>query len=191
MGRDDKRVPPGSGGDVVNGAKSARTRRAAYPPQAQKAASAEQVWQRLAGVADPELPALSVVDLGMIRGVRLDGGAIQVELMPTFLGCPALDLIREAIVADLAALGAVTVEIVRDEPWTSDRITAAGREKLRQAGLAPPTPIPLQLVDWPAVACPHCGSRQTRLDSPFGPTPCRAIHYCRSCRQPFEQFKSI
>ena len=176
---------------MVNGARSGRSAGAALPLQAVRTVSADQVWQRLAGVADPELPALSVVDLGMIRGVRLDGEAIHVELLPTFLGCPALDLIREAIVEALAPVGAVSVEIVRNEAWTSDRISAAGREKLRQAGFAPPTPIPLQLVDWPAVACPHCGSRQTRLDSPFGPTPCRAIHYCRSCRQPFEQFKAV
>lgn len=159
--------------------------------RALEAVSVNQVWEGLAGVADPELPALSVVDLGVIRAVAVENGAITVELMPTFLGCPALDLICEAIAEALSPLGAVTVEIVRDEAWTSDRITAGGREKLRRAGIAPPTPMPLQLLDWPAVACPHCGSKQTRLDTPFGPTPCRAIHYCRHCRQPFEQFKAI
>ncbi len=150
-----------------------------------------QVWARLATVADPELPVLSVLDLGMVRRVTIDGRGISVELMPTFLGCPALDLIREAIAEALAPLGEVTVDAVRDEAWTSERITAAGLAKLRRAGFAPPTPVPLQLVDWPAVSCPHCGSKRTRLDTPFGPTPCRAIHYCRDCRQPFEQFKAI
>lgn len=151
----------------------------------------DQVWERLAGVADPELPVLSVVDLGMVRRVAVASGAIEVELMPTFLGCPALDLICEAVAEALAPLGRVRVSIVRDEAWTSDRITAAGHEKLTAAGFAPPTPVPLQLMDWPTAACPHCGSRQTRLETPFGPTPCRAIHYCRTCRQPFEQFKAI
>jgi len=155
------------------------------------AATEEQIWKRLALVADPELPVLSVVDLGMIRRVAIAGAAIDVELMPTFLGCPALDLIREAIAQALAPLGEVRVNVVRDEAWTSDRITPEGREKLRQAGFATPTPVPVQLMEWPAVSCPHCGSGQTRLDSAFGPTPCRAIHYCRHCRQPFEQFKAI
>jgi ring-1,2-phenylacetyl-CoA epoxidase subunit PaaD len=150
-----------------------------------------QVWERLATVADPELPVLSVVDLGMIRAVRVTPDSILVELMPTFLGCPALDLIRNAIDAALAPLGNVRVTLVRDEPWTSDRITSQGREKLRAAGFAPPAPAPLLLMDWPAVRCPYCGSADTRLDSAFGPTPCRAIHYCRTCRQPFEQFKAI
>ncbi|HLZ70947.1 MAG TPA: 1,2-phenylacetyl-CoA epoxidase subunit PaaD [Dehalococcoidia bacterium] len=151
----------------------------------------EQIWQRLRDVPDPELPALSVVDLGMIRRVALAADEVTVELMPTFLGCPALDLIRDAIEDALAACGSVRVSTVRDEAWTSERITPEGREKLRAAGIAPPTPLPLQLMDWPVSPCPHCGGRSTRLESPFGPTPCRAIHYCRACRQPFEQFKAI
>jgi ring-1,2-phenylacetyl-CoA epoxidase subunit PaaD len=176
---------------VVSGAGRGASHSASHTMRASATVSADQVWERLAAVADPELPALSVVDLGMVREVALAGDVIQVELMPTFLGCPALDLIRKAIAEALAPLGAITVEIVRDEAWTSDRITAAGLEKLARAGFAPPTPVPLQLMDWPTVACPHCGSRRTRLDTPFGPTPCRAIHYCGACRQPFEQFKAI
>jgi len=151
----------------------------------------QQVWERLRAVADPELPALSVVDLGMIRGITLAEGVLTVELMPTFLGCPALDLIRAAIEQALAPCGTVRAAIVRDEAWTSDRISAEGREKLSAAGFAPPSPVPLALMDWPASPCPCCGSLNTRLDSAFGPTPCRAIHYCRACRQPFEQFKAV
>ena len=146
----------------------------------------------LAEVCDPALPTLSVLDLGMIRSVSEADGALTVELMPTFLGCPALDMIRDAIVERLLTVGPVTVEIVRNQPWSSERITEEGRQKLLRAGLAPPPHGNLmELTVLPSADCPYCGSPNTLLDSPFGPPSCRAIHYCRSCRQPFEQFKAV
>ncbi len=151
-----------------------------------------RAWEMLAGVMDPEIPALSVVDLGMIREVYLAGDILVVELMPTFAGCPAVGMMQVDIAERLAALAPLHVVIVRYEPWTSARITAAGREKLRAAGFAPPPRGDLlQLTVISAAACPYCGSTETRLESPFGPTACRAIHYCRACRQPFEQFKAV
>jgi ring-1,2-phenylacetyl-CoA epoxidase subunit PaaD len=152
------------------------------------------VWDILREVMDPEIPALSVVDLGIIRRVRVEGddGLIVVELMPTFLGCPAIGMMQEAIEQRVGALGPVRVEVVRDEAWTSARITEEGRRRLHDSGFAPPPRGDLiALTVLPTVECPHCGSRDTLLDSPFGPTACRAIHYCRACRQPFEQFKAV
>lgn len=152
----------------------------------------QDAWRLLGEVCDPEIPTLSVLELGMIRSVLERDGTLVVELMPTFLGCPALDMIREAIAGRLAGLGPVSVELVRDEPWSSERISEAGRRKLQQTGFAPPPRGDLlELTVIPVADCPYCGSRNTLLDSPFGPTPCRAIHYCRSCRQPFEQFKAV
>jgi ring-1,2-phenylacetyl-CoA epoxidase subunit PaaD len=142
----------------------------------------DRVWAALAEVPDPAIPALSVVDLGMVRSVELDGQRLRVELLPTFVGCPALDLIHEAVEARLAGMAAeVRVEMTFAEPWTSERITADGRRKLRESGFAPPR----------SAACPWCGSRDTRLENPFGTTRCRAIFWCNHCRQPFEQFKAI
>jgi ring-1,2-phenylacetyl-CoA epoxidase subunit PaaD len=122
---------------------------------------------------------------------------VSVTLTPTFLGCPALDAMRRALEAKLAELGAEpVVEIDRGDSWTTDSITPAGREKLRAAGFAPPAPREasaprLVQLQSKAFRCPYCGSAETRLENLFGPTPCRSIRYCESCRQPFEQFKTI
>jgi ring-1,2-phenylacetyl-CoA epoxidase subunit PaaD len=140
------------------------------------------VWAALAEVTDPEIPVVSVVDLGMVRSVELDGERLRVELLPTFVGCPALELIRGAVAARLAGMAPeVQVEMTFAEPWTSERITADGRRKLRDSGFAPPG----------SAVCPWCGSRDTALENSFGPTRCRAIFWCNHCRQPFEQFKAI
>ncbi|HTS14362.1 MAG TPA: 1,2-phenylacetyl-CoA epoxidase subunit PaaD [Candidatus Sulfotelmatobacter sp.] len=154
----------------------------------------DDVWAALAGVPDPEIPAISIVDLGVVHHVTV-GAGIAVELLPTFVGCPALDVIRDAVRARLAALAPDAVVDVRftfAEPWTSHRITPAGREQLRRSGFAPPAPGGAALVQlMPRVACPYCGSRHTRLENAFGPTLCRATHYCTDCRQPFEAFKPV
>lgn len=150
------------------------------------------VWAALDEVHDPEIPAVSVVDLGVIRRVRVDESHIVVELMPTFLGCPAIDLMRDEIAARVGRLGPARVELVRDEAWTSDRISERGRERLRESGFAPPPRGDrIDLFERTGAACPYCGSHATLLESAFGPTACRAIHYCRACRQPFEQFKPV
>jgi ring-1,2-phenylacetyl-CoA epoxidase subunit PaaD len=148
-------------------------------------------------VADPEIPNVSIVELGMIGEVEVGLDRIAVELLPTFVGCPAIEAIREAIRERLATPGVrVDVEVSFSTPWSSDRISAAGREKLRASGFAPPPPVragrALPMLDTdPAVPCPYCGSLRTSLESAFGPTQCRAIRHCADCRQPFESFKPV
>ena len=159
--------------------------------------TAEQVWAALAEVPDPEIPVISVVDLGVVRDVRVEQERVHVDFTPTFLGCPALEVMRKQMEARIAQLGAEPeVEVVLDDSWSTDRITPEGREKLRAAGFAPPAPRSSdgpQLVQLQSKGfrCPYCGSRETALENIFGPTPCRSLRYCRDCRQPFEQFKTI
>jgi ring-1,2-phenylacetyl-CoA epoxidase subunit PaaD len=160
----------------------------------------EDVWEALAEVPDPEIPVVSVVDLGLVHTVELDGELLRVELLPTFVGCPALELIRRSVADRLAGLAPrVEVEMTFAVPWTSDRITPDGRRKLRQSGFAPPGPagagdarplfatIPMR----PTATCPWCGSADTALENLFGPTLCRTVFWCNHCRQPFEQFKAV
>jgi ring-1,2-phenylacetyl-CoA epoxidase subunit PaaD len=153
--------------------------------------TAEQVWAAFDDIADPEIPVISLVDLGVIRSVDVSDGHVHVEFTPTFLGCPALEAMKRAMEEKVAELGAdAQVEVVNDDSWSTDKITAAGRKKLREAGFAPPAPRLVQLQSQ-VHPCPYCGSTQTKLENLFGPTPCRSIRYCESCRQPFEQFKTI
>ena len=159
--------------------------------------TADAVWAALDEVPDPEIPVISLVELGVVRDVAVEGNAVRVELTPTFLGCPALAYMRTAMEEAVRGLGGdPRVEVVTDDAWSTDRITPAGREKLRAAGFAPPAP---REAGGPTLVqlrsrvhrCPYCGSTDTTLDNLFGPTPCRSIRYCESCRQPFEQFKTI
>jgi ring-1,2-phenylacetyl-CoA epoxidase subunit PaaD len=159
--------------------------------------TAEAVWDALREVEDPEIPVISVVDLGVVRNVKVEDNRVHIEFTPTFLGCPALEVMRAQMVERIRSLGAEPqVEVVLDDSWSTDRITPEGREKLRRAGFAPPTPREVsapKLVQLKSDAfrCPYCGSSETRLDNIFGPTACRSLRYCESCRQPFEQFKTI
>ncbi len=155
-----------------------------------------EVWEALAEIPDPEIPVISVVDLGVVRDVRVEAERVHVEFTPTFLGCPALEVMRDAMAARIAELGVEPeVEVVLDDSWSTDRITPEGREKLRAAGFAPPTPrgkgTTLVQLQSNGFRCPYCGSRDTALENIFGPTPCRSLRYCRDCKQPFEQFKTI
>ena len=160
--------------------------------------NAEAVWDALAELPDPEIPVVSLVELGVVRDVAVeDGGRVRVEFTPTFLGCPALEVMRDAMTAKIEELGAqAQVDVIADDSWSTDRITPTGREKLRAAGFAPPAPreagkptlVQLQSA---AFRCPYCSSTDTRLENIFGPTPCRSLRYCNACRQPFEQFKTI
>ncbi len=158
--------------------------------------TAERVWAALAEVPDPEIPVISLVDLGVVRDVAVEGDRVRVEFTPTFLGCPALERMRALMEESIRGLGAdPQVDVLLDDSWSTDRITPAGREKLRAAGFAPPAPRTVggpQLVQLQRGSrCPYCGSIDTRLENLFGPTPCRALRYCTSCRQPYEQFKTI
>jgi ring-1,2-phenylacetyl-CoA epoxidase subunit PaaD len=157
----------------------------------------ERVWAALAEIPDPEIPAVSVVDLGVVRSVDVEEGRVRVEFTPTFLGCPALEVMRDQMAACIRALGAEpVVDVIQDDSWSTDRITAEGRRKLRESGFAPPapreaaSPTLIQLKSQ-VFRCPYCGSTDTQLENIFGPTPCRSIRYCASCRQPFEQFKTV
>ena len=159
--------------------------------------TAAQVWDALAEIPDPEIPVISLVDLGVVRDVAIDGEHVRVEFTPTFLGCPALEVMRDAMADKVRGLGGEPdVRVISDDSWSSDKITPEGREKLRTAGLAPPAPRAataptlLQLQS-SAFRCPYCGSTDTKLENIFGPTPCRSVRYCNGCRQPFEQFKTI
>jgi ring-1,2-phenylacetyl-CoA epoxidase subunit PaaD len=159
--------------------------------------TAAQVWDALAEIPDPEIPVISLVDLGVVRDVEVEDERVRVEFTPTFLGCPALEVMRDQMAAKVRELGAEPeIQVIMDDSWSTDRITPAGREKLREAGFAPPAPRQAggpQLVQLQkgAFRCPYCGSTHTQLDNLFGPTPCRSLRYCKSCRQPFEQFKTI
>ena len=165
-----------------------------------KVLTREAVWEALAEVPDPEIPVVSVVDLGLVHTVELDGELLRVELLPTFVGCPALELIRRSVTDRLAGMAQrVEVEMTFAVPWTSDRITPDGHRKLRQSGFAPPGPAgagdarPLfaTIAMRPTATCPWCGSADTTLENLFGPTLCRTMFWCNRCRQPFEQFKAV
>lgn len=150
----------------------------------------------LAEIADPEMPVVSIVDLGIVECVDVGPDRIAVDLLPTFIGCPALDVIRQAVEERLSAFGRpVEVAFVSRVAWTSDRITPAGRARLERGGFAPPGPVtddrPLIVQLGEPVPCPLCGSRRTVMENAFGPSQCRAIHYCTACRQPFEAIKAV
>jgi ring-1,2-phenylacetyl-CoA epoxidase subunit PaaD len=139
----------------------------------------------LATVHDPEIPTVSIVDLGIVERVGVTAGAIEIELLPTFVGCPALEVIRASVIDALAPLGLETsVDFTWRVPWTSDRISDRGRARLAASGFAPPAAPD-------DVRCPYCQSLRVAMDSVFGPTQCRSLFYCRDCRQPFEAFKPI
>ena len=176
MDRDDRSAPLDSGRALV---------------------TAAQVWAALEEIPDPEIPVISLVELGVIRGVEIDGDRVHIDFTPTFLGCPALEVMKRALEDKVTELGGdPDVAVIQDDSWSTDRITPAGREKLREAGFAPPAPRaagPATLVQLQSKAfrCPYCGSTETKLENIFGPTPCRSIRWCEGCRQPFEQFKTI
>ena len=148
---------------------------------------AAEIWELLEEIPDPEIPVISLVDLGVIRSVDVENGHVHIEFTPTFLGCPALEYMKRAIEEKVPG---AEVQVIQDDSWSTDKITAAGREKLREAGFAPPAPRLVQLQSQ-VHKCPYCGSTDTHLENIFGPTPCRSLRYCDSCRQPFEQFKTI
>ena len=161
-----------------------------------------RAWAVLDGVLDPEVPALSVCDLGIVRDVREDGTSLEVVLTPTYSGCPATEVIEQNVLQALeaAGLGPVRASLQRAPAWSSDWISAEGRRKLREYGIAPPCtlapgdPVPIRFTGRPrteAVACPRCNSQDTERLSAFGSTACKALYRCLACREPFEYFKPI
>ena len=165
--------------------------------------SAAQVWIWLAEVSDPEIPVISIVDLGIVRDVRLDDGACTVTITPTYSGCPAMQVIADAITGALHAHGVLDVRLQNQlsPAWTTDWMTEEGKAKLSGYGIAPPAE---QVIDisrlGPAsaisrkapklgIACPNCGSTHTEVTSQFGSTPCKALYKCLDCREPFDYFK--
>jgi ring-1,2-phenylacetyl-CoA epoxidase subunit PaaD len=156
----------------------------------------QQIWKALEDVKDPEIPTVSLVELGVITDVWIDEENVaHVTMTPTFVGCPAMDYMQNDVRRRLAELdlAGVDVQMNFDEPWSSNRVTEEGRRKLKEFGLAPPeqydTVLDLDVLN--DTPCPFCGSRNTMLQSPFGPTLCRSIHYCRDCHQAFEGFKPV
>lgn len=157
--------------------------------------STDEIWNVLETVKDPEIPAISVVELGIVRGVQVENGDVTVTITPTFSGCPALHVMENDIKAALEAEGGVSVDvdIVLAPAWTSDWISAEGKRKLKAFGLAPPREhggnIVMTFFD--IIACPRCDSNNTTLQNSFGSTLCRAIWTCNDCQETFEQFKPI
>jgi ring-1,2-phenylacetyl-CoA epoxidase subunit PaaD len=165
------------------------------------AATLELARRIVAAVPDPELPMLTLADLGIVRDVEIDDATVRVEITPTYTGCPALHEMRHDICRHLldAGFSDVRVQVVLAPAWTTDWITEDGRRKLLAAGIAPPGPaprrvsgpIPLTLTASRPVPCPRCASVETERTAAFGPTACRALHRCRSCGEPFEHVKEI
>lgn len=153
----------------------------------------KEVWKVLETVKDPEIPSVSVIDLGMIEEVLVENKKVRVKALPTFMGCPALDIIRQNIgntISKIEGVSEVEVEFIYHPPWTSDRVTEQGRRRLKEFGIAPPPKYVDETGMW-SVDCPYCGSTYTTIENIFGPTACRSIVYCRSCKNPFEAMKPV
>jgi ring-1,2-phenylacetyl-CoA epoxidase subunit PaaD len=171
---------------------------AALKERVEAAAERERgVWRVLQTVMDPEIPVLSIVDLGIVRYVRWEHEHdLQVGLTPTYSGCPATEVIRQAVreALDQEGYGNAVLEEMLSPPWTSEWLTDEGRRKLNAFGIAPPEKTvtsPRHLLHAPVIACPRCGSRTNERISEFGSTPCKAHYRCMSCLEPFDYFKCI
>jgi ring-1,2-phenylacetyl-CoA epoxidase subunit PaaD len=166
-------------------AASRSTARRSTATQPAASITADDVRDALRAVTDPEIPTVSIVDLGLVHDIQVTPDAILVELLPTWVACPATEMIRANVTDVIDRLGLpAAVEFVRTVPWTTDRLTDAGRDGLRRAGIAPPG-------EPDEIDCPYCRSGAVAMDSAFGPALCRSLFYCRSCRQPFEAFKPV
>ena len=161
------------------------------------ATSSSAVEAIVLAVEDPELPHVTIGDLGMVRSVTInDSGDVEVVLTPTYTGCPATEQIRDDVMTALTERGhSATIQFAMSPPWTTDWITDAGRRKLREAGITPPEHIGASTVSvtlrQPAPTCPRCCGRESRLVSEFGGTACKSSHVCTTCLEPFERFKAI
>lgn len=154
---------------------------------------AKKVLEVLEEVNDPEIDKVSIIDLGMVEEVMADNGMVHIKILPTFLGCPALSLIKNNIEKAVRAIEEaeeVEVEFIKNPPWTSDRISEKGRIGLKAFGIAPPPRFMDSDGSW-HVDCPYCGSTYVTMENIFGPTACRSILYCHQCKNPFEAMKPI
>jgi ring-1,2-phenylacetyl-CoA epoxidase subunit PaaD len=156
----------------------------------------DRIWQTLNTISDPEIPVVSLVELGIVREVQLGPETVVITITPTFAGCPAMHHMREEIFEKLRAIGLEKIEVRTslNPPWTSEWLSDEVREKINGFGIAPPPhhhggDLEIKLVE--AVTCPYCGSRDTVMDNPFGPTLCQSLHYCQSCQQSFQRFKPL
>ena len=158
--------------------------------------SREAILEALRSVDDPEMP-ISIVELGLVEAVHIDSrepASVHIDLLPTFVGCHALPAIEEEVrkrVGALPGVGRVEVRFQFDPPWTVDRISAAGRERLRRTGITVPGLASAAEPEEPAPRCPFCGSADVHQENAFGPTRCRMIYYCAACRNPFEHLKRV
>ena len=155
-------------------------------------------WEVLRQIPDPEVPVISLCELGIVRDLRETAGGLEVVLTPTYSGCPATELIQDDVRAALAAFGDIQITMQRAPAWTTDWISDEGRRKLKDYGIVPPGPVsgvqPIRLVHRASIsqlACPRCGSTQTEKLSAFGSTACKALYRCLACREPFEYFKPL
>ncbi len=159
--------------------------------------SEREIWNALEEVKDPEIPVVSVVEMGIVRSVDLKDERVTVEMTPTFSGCPALRVMQGDIEAKLREIGFENVEVrtVLSPPWSTDWITEEAKAKLHEFGIAPPAPVGedegLIQLETSSVSCPRCGSFDTSTKNTFGPTLCKSIHVCNTCKEPFEAFKSL
>lgn len=156
----------------------------------------EEVLQWLEAVKDPEIPVLSLIDLGVITEVAVTGDHVRVEMTPTFVGCPAMDYMRDEVVTVLKSHGVSQpeVNVTLKKSWSSDHISEKGKAALKAYGLAPPPGLQGLIQDIDILehaVCPRCNGTNTVMRSPFGPTLCRSLHYCNDCREAFEQFKPL
>ncbi len=155
----------------------------------------EKILEWLESVKDPEIPVLSLVDLGVITGISVHEAEVKIEMTPTFVGCPALDMMKQEIAEVLYKNGVekVDIEVSFKKPWNSDLISQKGKEALKLFGLAPPGPRQLfaDLDVLERATCPRCNTSNTELRNIFGATLCRSIHFCNDCKEAFEQFKSL
>jgi ring-1,2-phenylacetyl-CoA epoxidase subunit PaaD len=158
--------------------------------------ASSEIWDLLNSIPDPEVPAISIVELGVVRDVRITDSNVEVDITPTYSGCPALKTMEEQIRAKLLLVGLTpSIKTIYKPAWTTDWMSDETKEKLRAYGIAPPEKLsfenlhPFANNDKGPVACPFCSSTDTSLTSRFGSTACKALHFCNGCRQPFEQFK--
>ena len=152
-----------------------------------------QLTNALQSVKDPEIDSISIIELGMVDRVERNAQELMIYMLPTFMGCPALDIIKSNVlkaVSELVWIERAMVSFIYDPPWTSERVTEVGRAQLKTFGIAPPPKHFSESGEW-HVQCPYCDSTYTAIDNLFGPTACRSILYCKSCKNPFEAMKPV